>query len=116
MAVSRRNLTRAERSQRVALALVVALGALMMLIAARTFGGEMPFSASRMDRFNAPLNARTTVRIDNISGDIVATPGKTFSVVVTTSVSAPTQKRAEEVLAQTKIRQSNDDEGFGLET
>ena len=110
------SLSRAERSERIALALVVAFGVLLMLVASRVFGDEPPFSARRTDRFSAVLGRHASVRIDNISGDIVAAPGKDFAVVVTTTVFAPTQKRADELLAKTTIAQTNDDEGFGLET
>lgn len=109
--------TCAERSERIALALLLVVGALLMLVASRAAGDDsMPFAAGRTDRFTAPLGPRATVRIDNISGDIVAAPGKSFSVVVTTTVSAPTQRRADEVLGKTTIAQTNGDEGFGLET
>ncbi len=116
LASSRDPLSRAERSERIALALVVAFGALLMLIASRAFGDELPFSAKRTDRFSAALGQRGTVRIENVSGDIIASPGKDFSVVVTTTVAAPTQKRADEILSKTTIAQTNGDDGFALET
>lgn len=112
----RSTVSRAERSERIALALMLGLGALLMLIASSVFGEELPFSAKRTDRFNAPLGQRATVRIDNVSGDIVAVPGKDFSVVVTTTVAAPTQKRADEVLGKASISQTNDGDSFALET
>ena len=115
-ATRRPTLSTAKRSERIALALVAALGALLMAIAASARGKELPFAAKRTDRFTATLSAHTTIRIDNISGDIVATPGKEFSVVVTTSVSAPSQKRADEILGKTSTEQNRDDDLYSLET
>src|SRR5204863_7781726 len=53
---------------------------------------------------------------DNISGDIVATPGREFSAVVTVVVTAPTQSRADELLRATRIVQSRDGEELSLDT
>ncbi|HEV2063114.1 MAG TPA: DUF4097 family beta strand repeat-containing protein [Thermoanaerobaculia bacterium] len=113
----RQPLSSAERSERIALALLLVFGAILMLVASRAAAEDrMPFSAGRTDRFNAALASRATVRIENISGDIVARPGKDFSAVATLSVAAATQKRADELLARTVVAQTQDEEGYSLET
>jgi DUF4097 and DUF4098 domain-containing protein YvlB len=113
----RQPLSSAERSERIALALLLVFGAILMLVASRaTAEGRMPFSASRTDRFSATLGSRAAVRIQNISGDVVARPGKDFSAVATLSVAAATQKRADELLARTVVAQTQDEEGYSLET
>lgn len=113
----RQPLSSAERSERIALGLLLVFGAVLMLVASRAAAEDrMPFSASRTDRFNATLGSRTTVRIENISGDIVARPGKSFSAVAAVSVGGTTQKRADELLARTVIEQTQDDEVYSLET
>jgi DUF4097 and DUF4098 domain-containing protein YvlB len=113
----RQPLSSAERSERIALALLLVFGAILMLVASRAAAEDrMPFSASRTDRFGATLGSRSTVRIENISGDIVARPGKTFSAVASLSVAATTQKRADELLARTVIEQTQEDQAYSLET
>ena len=72
--------------------------------------------ARRTDRFNATLGPRSTVRIDNISGDVSVTAGREFSAVCNTTVTASTQARADEALANTKILQSRDGDELSLET
>jgi len=108
--------SRSERSERVALVLLLAFGMLLMLIASTARAGETSFTASRTDRFTATLGPKAAVRVENISGDIVVSPGRAFAVTVTVSVSAPTQKRADEALARTAILQSQDEDGYALET
>ncbi len=78
------------RADRLATWIVLALGLLFMLVSAAR--GEQR-TASRVDRFNGSLAAGQTVQVDNVSGDIVATPGREFSAVVTVTVSAGTQKQ-----------------------
>jgi len=108
--------TRSERSERLGLILLLAFGVLLMLVASTSSGGEMPYTATRTDRFTTAVTPRTSIRIDNVSGDIVVAPGKTFAVTVTVSVSARTQKRADEVLAGTVIWQAQEDDVYALET
>jgi len=105
--------TPAARADRVAVWILLALGLLMML--AGVSRGEQA-TATRVDRFNGTTGPGQTIRVENVSGDVVATPGREFSAVVTVSVSAPTQKRAEEMLAKTRIVGEHDDEGWSLET
>ncbi len=117
--MTRRSLppSRTAHPERTALWIVVAIGLLLMLLASGLANGEdFSGTAKRTDRFNATLTRRSTVRIENISGDIVASPGKEFSAAVATTVSAATQKRAEEILNETSIVQSRGGDEFSLET
>jgi DUF4097 and DUF4098 domain-containing protein YvlB len=99
------------------LGLWIALGlGLLLLLAAALAGAEENFTATRTERFNATVSPRSTVRIENISGDIVASPGRDFSAVVTTTVTAPSRSRADEALRRVRIVQSRDDDEYGLET
>lgn len=95
--------------------IVFAIGLLLMLAAAIARADESA-TARRTDRFNATLPSRGTVRIVNISGDVVATAGREFSAVCTTTVSAATKARAEELLGQTRIEQSRDGDEVTLES
>lgn len=101
------------RADRLAVWIVLALGLLFMLVSAAD--GQQR-TASRVDRFNGSLAAGQTVQVDNISGDIVAMPGREFSAVVTVTVSASTQSKAEEMLAATRIATDHDDDGWSLTT
>jgi DUF4097 and DUF4098 domain-containing protein YvlB len=101
------------RADRLAVWVLLALGLLLMLVS--TAKGEQA-TATRTDRFSGTLAAGQTLSVANISGDIVASPGRAFSAVVTVTVSAPTQKQAEELLRNARIEQSQDEEGWSLET
>ncbi len=115
--IRRHSLSTAERYERIGLALLLAFGAVLMLVASGASGEDrLPFSASRTDRFNATLGSRATVRIENVSGDIVASAGKNFSAVATISINAATQKRADEMLSRTVVEQTQDEDGYTLET
>jgi DUF4097 and DUF4098 domain-containing protein YvlB len=92
---------------------LLTLGLLLMLAGVSL--AEQP-SASRSERFQGPLKPGQTVRVDNISGDIVASPGKEFSAVVTITVSAPTRQKADEALSQTRVVSQHDEDGWSLET
>jgi Putative adhesin len=95
---------------------LLGLGMLLMLAAALAGAEEAAFTAKHMEHFNATLSSRSTVRIENVSGNIVASPGKEFSAVVTTTVTAPSQSRADEALRKVRIVQGRDDDEFSLET
>ncbi|HTD51729.1 MAG TPA: hypothetical protein VK780_01780, partial [Thermoanaerobaculia bacterium] len=101
-----------DRSLDLWVPLVVGLFLMCLAAAAR---GESA-QARRTDRFNATLSSGSRLRIDNISGDIVATPGREFSAVVNVVVTAPTQSRADELLRTTRILQSRDGEELSLDT
>jgi DUF4097 and DUF4098 domain-containing protein YvlB len=101
------------RADRIAVWVLLALGLLLMLVStAKADQGN----ATRTDRFSGTLTAGQTLSVENISGDVVASPGNAFSAVVTVTVTAPSQKQAEELLRNTRIEQSQDEEGWSLET
>ena len=83
--------TRSRRDRSMALWIPLAVGLLLMFLAAAARGESA--QAKRADRFHATLSSSARLRIDNISGDIVATLGREFSAVVTVVVTAPTQSR-----------------------
>jgi len=95
----------ADRTDRVVLWILLALGTLMMLAAGVARGDE---TAHRTDRINATLPPGSVLRIENVSGDIVAAPGPEFSAVATVVVVAPTKARAEEVLRDIRFVQVRD--------
>ena len=98
-------------------ALWVLLAAGLFLLAASALsGGEPGQTASRTDRFQPTLAAGTTVHVENVNGDVVASRGAAFSAVVTTTVTAPNRSRAEEVLGRTKVLESNGPGEYRLET
>jgi DUF4097 and DUF4098 domain-containing protein YvlB len=104
-----------RRSDWLSLWIVLALG-LLILLAAALAGAEENFTATRTERFNATLTSKATVRIENVSGDIAASPGREFSAVVTTTVTAPSQSRADDALRKVRIVQSRDDDEYSLTT
>ena len=105
--------TRTATADRVVTWILLALGLLLML--ASVSEAEQP-SASRVDRFNGTLSPGQTVHVENVSGDVIASPGKQFSAVVTLQVSAPTEGKAQQILESTKIVADHDDDGWSLET
>jgi DUF4097 and DUF4098 domain-containing protein YvlB len=101
------------RADRIAVWALLALGLFLMLVST---GKAEQGNATRTDRFSGTLTAGQTLSVENISGDVVASPGSAFSAVVTVTVSAPTQKQADELLRNTRVEQSQDEEGWSLET
>lgn len=101
------------RADRLAVWILLALGLLLMLVSVGK--AEQP-TATRVDRFQGPTPSGQTLHVENISGDIVASPGKEFSAVVTVTVSAPTQRKAEDILKKTEIVGDHHDDGWNLET
>ena len=83
------------RADRLAVWILLALGLFLMLVS--TGKGEQG-TATRTDRFSGTLTAGQTLSVENISGDVVASPGSAFSAVVTVTVTAPSQKQADELL------------------
>jgi DUF4097 and DUF4098 domain-containing protein YvlB len=101
------------RADRLAVWVLLGLGLLLMLVStAKADQGH----ATRTDRFSGTLTAGQTLSVENISGDVVASPGSAFSAVVIVTVTAPNERQAEELLRNTRIEQSQDEEGFSLET
>ncbi|HEY6049970.1 MAG TPA: DUF4097 family beta strand repeat-containing protein [Thermoanaerobaculia bacterium] len=91
-----------------------AIGLLIMLLASMLRGDEAV--ARRTDRFNGTLPPRSTLRVENVSGDVVVSGGREFSAVCNVTVTAPTQARADEALGKTRVVQSRDGDELSLET
>ncbi len=87
-----------------------------MLAAALARAEEPAFTAKRTERFNATMAAGSTLRIENVSGDIVAKPGRELSAVVTITASARTQEKANELLRGTEVNQHRRDDEYALTT
>jgi DUF4097 and DUF4098 domain-containing protein YvlB len=109
-----RSTDRVERTDGVVLWILLALGAILMLLAAAPARGEE--TANRTDRITATLPAGSTVRIDNVSGDVIAVPGREFLAVATIVVAADDTKRAQDVLDRVRIVQSRDGNDLSIET
>jgi DUF4097 and DUF4098 domain-containing protein YvlB len=84
-----------------------------MLLSAASARGEE--TASRTDRITATLPAGSTVRIDNVSGDIVAASGGEFRAIATIVVAAPDEKRAKDILDRVRIVQSRQSDELAIE-
>lgn len=89
---------------------------LALMLAAAVSGEDRGATASRSDRFDSPLPPGATLRVENVNGDIVVSPGRAFSALVTTTVTASTRPRADEILRGTRIAQSADGTQYRLET
>lgn len=101
------------RAGRLAVWILLALGLLLMLVSAGK--AEQP-SATRVTRINGTLAAGQTLQVENVSGDVVASPGREFGAVVTLTATAPSREKADALLSGTSIRQSHDQDGWSLET
>jgi DUF4097 and DUF4098 domain-containing protein YvlB len=108
--------SRRERTEKPALWIALGAGLLVLLAAAVARAESGGFSATRTDRFSATLSTGSNVRVENVSGDVSASPGRSFSAVVTITVSAPTQERANEILGESRVAQSQDGDSYSLET
>ncbi len=102
-------------ANRLAVWILLALGLLLMLVSVGVGKAEQP-SATRVQKFNGTIAAGQTIHVENVSGDIVASPGREFSAVVTLTVSASSQAKADEILKKTEIVGNHDDDGWNLET
>jgi DUF4097 and DUF4098 domain-containing protein YvlB len=102
------------RADRIAVWVLLAIGLLLMLVASGK--AETTGTASRTDRFNGTLAAGKALHVENVSGDIVATPGREFSATVSITVTAPSQRLADDMLSRTKIVSEQDEDGWSLET
>lgn len=114
MSASRNTGSRVEKTDRAVLWILLAVGAALMILAASTARGDE--TANRTDRVSATLARGSTVRIENVSGDLVATPGSQFSAVATIVVVAPTKAKAQEVLEKVRLVQQRDGNEFVVET
>ena len=95
--------------------IAVAVGLLLMLLAAVGRGDDNAATARRTERFTATLSPRSTVRVENVSGDVIATAGREFSALCNVTVTASSQKRADEVLAGTRTIQTREGDELALE-
>ncbi len=105
--------TPTARADRLAVWILLALGLFLMLVST---GKAEQGAASRTERISGTLVSGQTLSIENVSGDIVASPGREFSAVVTVTVSAPTQSQADDLLRSARILQNHDGDGWSLET
>lgn len=101
------------RADRLAVWILLALGLLLMLVGV---GKAEPSTVTRVDRFQGPMTPGQTVHVENITGDIIASPGKEFSAVVTVTVIAATPEKAADILAKTRVVGDHDEDGWSLET
>ena len=114
MGTSRTNGSRADRTDRAVLWILLALGTALMTLGASIARGDE--TAHRTDRISATLAPGSVLRLENISGDVIATPGRDFSAVATIVVVAPTSSRAEQVLREVRLVQSREGNDFSIET
>lgn len=108
--------TPSARARRVVVWILLALGLLLMLVSAGRADQPAPSSASRAETFRGTLRSGQTLHVENVSGDVVATPGKEFSAVVSIQVYAPDPQKAQQALQATKIVTDHDEDGWSLET
>jgi DUF4097 and DUF4098 domain-containing protein YvlB len=98
-----------DRTERIVLWLVLLLGAILMFLAAGSARGDE--TVNRTDRISATLPSGSTLRVENVSGDVVAVPGREFQAVAIVVVVAPDRHRAAELLDRVRIvqeREGND--------
>jgi DUF4097 and DUF4098 domain-containing protein YvlB len=106
--------SRVDRTDRVVLWILLALGTALMTLGAAIARGDE--TAHRTDRVSATLAPGSVLRLENVSGDVIATPGRDFSAVATIVVVAPTSARAEQVLREVRLVQSREGNDFSIET
>ena len=99
------------RAGRLAVWILLALGLLLMLVSA-----SKAEQISRVTTVSGTLSSGQTLQVQNVSGDVIVSPGRQFSAVVTLTISAATKAKAEELLSHTRIEQSHDEDGWSLET
>jgi DUF4097 and DUF4098 domain-containing protein YvlB len=114
MSASRTTGSRVETTDRAVLWILLALGTALLLLGAGIARGDE--TAHRTDRVTATLAPGSVLRLENVSGDVVALPGKEFSAVATVVVVAPTRARAEEILQSVRLVQSRDGNDFSIQT
>jgi DUF4097 and DUF4098 domain-containing protein YvlB len=104
---------RRNRADRLTVWILLAIGLLLMLVSVAQ--AEQP-TATRTDRFNGTLASGQTIHVENVSGDVIASPGAQFSAVVTVTAWAATAEKANELLKKTQISNEHDNDGWSLET
>ncbi len=113
MSSSRTTGSYVEKTERAVLWILLAVGALLMLAGGVARGDE---TAHRTDRVTATLAPGSVLSLENVSGDVVATPGSAFSAVATIVVVAPTRARAEEILKSVQLVQSRQGNELSIQT
>jgi DUF4097 and DUF4098 domain-containing protein YvlB len=103
-----------DRTERIVLWLVLLLGAILMFLAAGSARGDE--TVNRTDRISATLPSGCTLRVDNISGDVVAAPGSEFKAVAIVVVVAPDRHRAAELLDRVRIVQEREGNDLSIRT
>jgi DUF4097 and DUF4098 domain-containing protein YvlB len=103
-----------DRTERVVLWLVVLLGAILMILAAGAARGDE--TANRTDRISATLPSGSILRVENVSGDVIAAPGPDFRAVAVVVVVAPDRRRAAELLDRVRIVQERDGDVLSIKT
>ncbi len=111
-----RSSRRTADADRPGLWIVFGIGLLLMLAASLLHGDDGASVARKTERFNGTLPARSTLRVLNVSGDVVASAGREFSAVCHTTVTASTKARAEEILSRTHTVQTRDGNELRLES
>jgi DUF4097 and DUF4098 domain-containing protein YvlB len=114
MGVSRTTGNRVDRTDRVVLWILLVLGSVLMMLGAGIARGDE--TTHRTDRVTATLAPGSVLRLVNVSGDVVATPGSAFSATATVVVVAPTRARAEEVLNSVQLVQSREGNELTIQT
>ena len=114
MGPSRSTGSRVDETDRAVLWILLALGTALMMLGAGIARGDE--TARRTDRVSATLAPGSVLRLENVSGDVVATPGKEFSAVATVVVVAPNRARAEKILQNVRLVQSREGNDFSIET
>jgi DUF4097 and DUF4098 domain-containing protein YvlB len=94
------------------------LGAILLaglaIFAASPASGED--SVTRVDRYNPTLARGTTVTVENISGDVEASPGSAFSATITLTAKGSTKARAQDLLKRARILETTDEADYTLTT
>ena len=105
--------TPAARADRLAIWILLAVGLFLMLVST---GRADQGSATRTESVQRHALARADPLGRERLGRHRRFAGEGVSAAVTVTVSAPTQKQAEELLRSTRIEQSHDEDGWSLET
>lgn len=73
-------------------------------------------TASRTDRITADLVKGAVLRVENVSGDLEASPGSAFSAVVTIEAKSSTSSRAQQLLQKIRVLETRDGKDLTLTT
>jgi DUF4097 and DUF4098 domain-containing protein YvlB len=73
-------------------------------------------TASRTDKITADLGKGSELRVENVSGDLEASPGSAFSAIVTIEAKASTSARAQQLLQKIRVLETRDGKDLTLTT